>query len=200
MLTIFRPRLALPQVAESSSHRDGGEWTEVALNPMIRFVTLLAVADMLEATPGSIEVGGGVSSIGDTHAPETADPLFFPKLSFHLEGFLVTGAGVIVGDGCTGGTVLKFVDELEKDIEIMVKTYLREEDLEALLISRASDCDASASVARVSSSGTVDEVIPLPFLVPRFLRLVVEVEREVIPSTSTSAVSRVICSTCSSMS
>jgi hypothetical protein len=61
-----------------------------------------------------------------------------------------------------------------------------EEDLDALLISLASDCDASARVANVSSLGVTGGTTPLPFLAPLFLRLLVEVDLDSMPSRSTS--------------
>jgi len=66
----------------------------------------------------------------------------------------------------------------------------RDDALDALLISRAKDCEAMARVTSVSSFGVVGEAIPLPFLAPRFLRLLVEVDRDVMPGTSESWYSR----------
>lgn len=185
-------RLPRPQAAESSLNRDGGElWTEVALSPMMRFVTLLAVVDMPEMETVSGEPTTR-SSIGDARPPpEEETPLFFPKLSFHLDGFFVTGMGTEGATG-TGGTAGAATGGIGLELEL----------LEALLISLASDCEASARVASASSFGEVGGAteLPLPFLAPRFLRLVVEVDRDSIPSTSTSCELQVDCSGCSSSS
>jgi hypothetical protein len=54
---------------------------------------------------------------------------------------------------------------------------LVDEDLEALLISRANDCEASAKLASASSLGVVTTE-PLPFRAPLFLRLLVDVDLE----------------------
>lgn len=83
---------------------------------MIKSLTLLAVADM-EAE--SLIDGSGllvrISSTGDMRPPAVADAeLFFPKLNFHLDGFLTTPMeGVdelmeVVGvmDGREAGTLM----------------------------------------------------------------------------------------------
>jgi hypothetical protein len=114
-----------------------------------------------------------------------------------------------------------------------------EEALEALLISRARDCEATASVTRVWSFGMAGLVevrfigteasgvgrlvvcnvngvagdigggedapaaaaaAALPFLAPRFRRLLVDVEREVIITPPVSSWSRYSSSTCTSAS
>jgi len=60
---------------------------------MMRLVTLLAVADM--GRSGEVIGATGDSSTGEVAAREAAALL--PKLSFHLDGFFVTGvAGVDV--------------------------------------------------------------------------------------------------------
>jgi hypothetical protein len=166
---------------------------------MMRVVTLLAVLDIGGGGAlGSREVGGETSSTGDTR-PETA-ALFFPKDSFHLEDFLVTGGVGITGTGGGGDTLrvalrgggsngigigymetgsnssgARLVDVLflVLDLDLLV-----DEDLEVLLISRANDCDASAKFANVSSLGLVVDgvTLPRPFRAPLFLRFVVEVD------------------------
>jgi hypothetical protein len=166
---------------------------------MMRLVTLLAVVDIDGGgAPRSREVGGGTSSTGDTR-PETA-ALFLPKDNFHFEGFLVTGGLGITGTGGGGdklrvalgggesnakgigymetgsnGSGARLVDALflVLDLDLLV-----DEDLEALLISRANDCDASAKFANVSSLGLVVDgvTLPRPFRAPLFLRFVVDVD------------------------
>lgn len=173
-----------------------------ALSPMSRLVTLLAVDAMALA-----DVGGATSSTGEIRPAAveaaalaaSADALFLPKLSFHLDGFLVTGAGgaftVGAGAGATGlaksaeGTA--YMDTGSKGFLTragLLEPERWEDDLEAMLISRASDWDASARVASVLSCGEVGLVgiVPLPFLAPRFRRLLVDVDRDVMPSISTS--------------
>jgi hypothetical protein len=89
-----------------------------------------------------------------------------PNESFHLEVFLVTtGEGDKGGNGSTG---TRWCDALE-------------DEREALLISRANV--STARVDSVSSVGDVGlEAGPLPFLAPLLRRLVVEVDREIWPS------------------
>jgi hypothetical protein len=66
-----------------------------------------------------------------------------------------------------------FVDlDLVVEIDLLVDEDL--EALEALLISRANDCDASAKLAKISSLG-VGGTEPLPFRAPLLLRLFVDV-------------------------
>jgi hypothetical protein len=70
-----------------------------------------------------------------------------------------------------------------------VATDFRDDVLEALLISRAKDCDAAASeVASVSSLGVVGVAADfiLLFLAPRFRRLLVDGDLESMPSMSIS--------------
>lgn len=75
---------------------------------MIRFVTLLAVVDI----PFVVD-----NSAADEAPSSTRSEDILPKPSFHLDGFLVTGAGA-GGDGCG--------------------ILLREDSLDALLSSLAS--------------------------------------------------------------
>lgn len=212
----------------------------------MRFVTFIAVADMLGGPPllplpppKSNDVGGDTSSTGETGPPAAMDAaVFLPKLSFHFEGFLVmgvgtgavAGAGVVVevevdteegagvgeiveaGDLAEALRVLALLVLVSKGVGIayietgsnglrarrldvvvevlLVDTDLCDEDLD-LLISQASDCEATARVASVSSLGVVGDVgigttAPLPFRNPRLRRLFVEVDRDVIPSISIS--------------
>lgn len=111
--------------------------------PIMRLVTLLAVADIGCACGKSMEAGGDASSTGETPA-EAA--LFLPKVSFHFDGFLVTGAGGggTEGGGGAGGRELlrsskDFLWRLLVEDEALVEADLRDEDLEALLISLARD-------------------------------------------------------------
>ena len=126
---------------------------------MMRLVTLLAVVDM----GGSNDVVEGDSSIDEICCPEVnAAALFFPKLSFHLEGFLTTGEGEVAGTDrgvgwrrllllreaiSNGGEGKGYIDigsngsrpRCEEDVEILETDLWAEEDLDALLISRAKD-------------------------------------------------------------
>jgi hypothetical protein len=74
-----------------------------ASKPIMRLVTLLAIADIGCACVNSIEAGGEASSRGETVEGKAAalagvEALFLPKLKFHFDGFFVTGAGT--GGGC----------------------------------------------------------------------------------------------------
>jgi hypothetical protein len=138
------------------------------------------------------------SSTGETRPPE-----LFPKLNFHFDGFLVTtgvddaagtagiGGGGLPGDGDTAeeirytgkgntetGSKGWFI-RLDLEPEVLV------DERDALLISRAKDCEATASVSNVSSC-VKTAAAPLPFLAPRFRRLLVEVDLDVMPANSTS--------------
>lgn len=64
---------------------------------MIRLVTLLAVADMGRSV-------GEASSTGETRP--SVDALLLPKLSFHLEGFLVIGGTAVDGGAEDGAGIL----------------------------------------------------------------------------------------------
>ena len=77
-----------------------------ASKPIMRLVTLLAIADIGCACVNSIEDGDEASSRGETMPAEgeaaalaRAEALFLPKLSFHFDGFFVTGAGAGGGGG-----------------------------------------------------------------------------------------------------
>lgn len=92
-----------------------------AFKPMMRFVTLLAVADM--SLPEST---GGNSSKGEGSA--FSAELFFPKLNFHLDAFLTTTGtdGSMTGRGGTAGGCSRSLRGFD-------------DEREALLISRAKD-------------------------------------------------------------
>jgi hypothetical protein len=109
-------------------------------NPRTRLVTLHAVFDicLLPSTVIGSSTGGlGAGMVG------LRSPLLLPMINFHLDGFLVTvGVGSVAsgGMGGTGGTGSI--------------TYPLPETLEDLLISLASDWEASARVSRVRSTGS----------------------------------------------
>lgn len=64
----------------------------MGLSPIRRLVTFVAVLDMaVVELATSMEAGGASSSVGDTSPG--APMLALPKVNFHLDGFLVTGAG-----------------------------------------------------------------------------------------------------------
>jgi len=99
-------------------------------------VTLLAVVDIAaEETGGdicdkSIGEGTGGTSSAAAEAANADEPLFLPKLSFHFDGFLVTGfgstgvvvaAGVIVAEG--GGQMRAGGDLAEVDVERVSGSY-----------------------------------------------------------------------------
>lgn len=65
----------------------------------------------------------------------------------------------------------------------------RDDARDALLISRARDCDATASVSSVSSLGVEGVWDPLPLRAPRLRRLLVEAERDVALSASSLSLS-----------
>lgn len=171
----------------------------------MRSVTLLAVEDIDRGEPpASRGMDEGTSSTGDTRPEAEAATLFLPKVSFHFDGFLL-GGGVettgidgggalrIDGEGTplrgaaskaegianidtgSNGSRGRLVEEPEAfvDMDLLVD----EDFFEALLISRANDCEASARLASVSSLGVV-KTKPLPFRAPLFLRLLVDVDLE----------------------
>lgn len=74
-----------------------------ASKPIMRLVTLLAIADIGCACANSLEAGGEASSRGEIPVEAAAlariEALFLPKLSFHFDGFFVTGAGAGGGGG-----------------------------------------------------------------------------------------------------
>ena len=126
---------------------------------MIKLVTLLAVVDMCDDDKdGSTELD---SSCGET-CPLAAEAAawFFPKPSFHLECFFVTGAATFVTVG--GGGVDKIAEGkaniltgsntlgLESNPTELIE-LLEEGALLALLISLTRDCDAAARLRHVSS-------------------------------------------------
>jgi hypothetical protein len=74
---------------------------------MIRLVTLLVV--VAGPSSGGGGVVGDASSTGDTR-PAKDVPALLPKLSFHFEGFLVTGAG-----GGGGGEKFERVEDKSAD-------------------------------------------------------------------------------------
>jgi hypothetical protein len=67
---------------------DGGG----ALRALMRLVTLLAVVERGSGGEPSSDVDGDASSTGDTR-PVKDEPELLPKLSFHFDGFFVTGGG-----------------------------------------------------------------------------------------------------------
>lgn len=103
-----RPRRPLRHDEASSAL----EWFDAeegggALRPIIKLLTLLAVVVMVELLSKWVwDVGSGTSSTGETDAA-----CAFPKLSFHLDGFLTGAAGgtaerdavTVEGIGGTGG-------------------------------------------------------------------------------------------------
>jgi hypothetical protein len=101
-------------------------------------VTLLAVAVI---AIGLFESDGSGSSTGEAKG-FSPEELFFPKPNFHFDAFLVTTGGAWmtgtggISEGSSGKSPRCFDDERD-----------------ALLISRARDCDAVASVSSVSSIG-----------------------------------------------
>jgi hypothetical protein len=139
----------------------------------MRVSILLVVVDLGGGEPGGSREGGGeVSSTGDTWPDAAA--LFLINASFHLEGFLETGGGVTITGTGGGGDSLRvtLLEPVSKADGIgymdtgsngsaarLVGAFflvpdwdlLVDDDLEALLISRANDCDASARFANVSS-------------------------------------------------
>jgi hypothetical protein len=86
-----------------------------ASKPIMRLVTLLAIADIGCACVKSTEAADEASSRGETLPAEAAVlarvlVLFLPKPSFHFDGFFVTsvgGRGAVTGEMVgTGGRVL----------------------------------------------------------------------------------------------
>lgn len=101
------PRRPRAQSSAGALGADGGG----AFRPMIRLVTLLAVADIGRSALGD------ASSTGDTRP--SADALLLPKLSFHFDDFLAMGCPDEVGagegawsfgNGGTGGIGLESIE------------------------------------------------------------------------------------------
>jgi hypothetical protein len=171
-----------------------------ASNPLMRLATLLAVVDMA-LSPPSKEGLGEASSTGETRPGGAGVLLFLPKLSFHFEGFFVTGGGGTTAVGGTGGLRLLLVrgavskaegrGKMEtgsngswarlEDTEALDTDLWADDDLDALLTSRARDWEALASVANMSSMASGD-ALPLPLRAPRFRRLFVDVDLSSIDS------------------
>lgn len=105
------PRRPLLQVGEASVtvlDDEGDETWGGALRPMRRLDTLLAVVAMAWEGDKSRDGGGETSSTGEIRpaaaaALASAEALFLPKLSFHFDGFLVTGGRAEVMGGEAGG-------------------------------------------------------------------------------------------------
>jgi len=160
----------------------------------MRLVTLLAVVDMGGSDPPTSTDVDVASSTGDTRPEAEAAALFLPKVNFHFEGFLLAAGGAEMTGTDGGGAPARGAESkaegianidtgsngsrsrLAEELEAFVDTdLLVDEDLEALLISRANDCEASAKFANISSLG-VGTKEPLPFRAPLFLRLLVDVD------------------------
>jgi hypothetical protein len=155
------PRFLLPLLqveVPSSAETAGVELMAGGFKPIIRLVTLLAVVDMAEGPPSN----GETSSAGDTRPAVKTVAVFLPKLSFHLEGFFVTGGGETTVEGGGGGTarllllrgaVSKAEGKAnmetgsngsracreEDDADVLDTDLCTDEDLDALLISLAND-------------------------------------------------------------
>jgi hypothetical protein len=85
-------------------------------------------------------------------------------------GALSKGVGIAYIETGSYGRDLR-EDAPEADVVDEPDHADRPDCFDVLLISRASDCEATARVASVSSFGVVGVATPLPFLAPRFLRL-----------------------------
>jgi hypothetical protein len=100
-----RPRLQVEETSMSVFDDERrGAWG-AALRPLRRLDTLLAIAWL---GVKSRDAGGETSSTGEIRpaaaaALASAEALFLPKLSFHFDGFLVTGGRVEVTGGEAGG-------------------------------------------------------------------------------------------------
>lgn len=108
----------------------------VALKPIMRLVTLLAVADIAMDLFISDE---GTSSTGDAKG-FSPEEVFFPKPNFHFDAFLVTTGGAWITG--TGGISVESKGKSPRCFD---------DERDALLISRAKACEAVASVSNVSS-------------------------------------------------
>ena len=103
-----RPRLQVEEASMSVLDDERGGTEGAALRPLRRVDTLLAVVALAWEGVKSRDAGGEASSTGEippaaAAALASAEALFLPKLSFHFDGFLVTGGRVEVTGGETGG-------------------------------------------------------------------------------------------------
>lgn len=106
------PRRPRPQVEEASMSvlDDEGRTGVGASRPMRTLDTLLAVVAITWEGDKSRGAGGEASSTGEIRpaavaALASAEALFLPKLSFHIDGFLVTGGRAeVTGGVATGGS------------------------------------------------------------------------------------------------
>jgi hypothetical protein len=150
-----RPRF---QVEASMSVLDEEGGGTGALRPMRRLDTLLAVVAIAWAGDKSRDAGGEASSTGEIRpaamaAFASAVALFLPKLSFHFDGFLVTGGRVeVTGGEAAGGSEWPVSNALgiayiragskgflTRDEDVLVEADRWDDDLDAMLISRARD-------------------------------------------------------------
>lgn len=163
---------------------------------MIRLLTLLTV----EESGCVVSVVGGTSSVGEVRPrlEVAVAALALPKLSFHRDGFFVGADGGEVGVVVlvvVGGEVVVEVELRRLMIKGWGIAYIgvgskdcarRDDEVvevfteDCLLSSRARDCEATASVFRVSSCGLAAETVlpPLPLRAPLLRRLVVEADRD----------------------
>jgi hypothetical protein len=98
-----RPR---SQVEEASVLDDEGRTGVGASRPMRTLDTLLAVVAITWEGDKSRGAGGEASSTGEIRPAAVAAlarALFLPKLSFHIDGFLVTGGRAEVTGGVATG-------------------------------------------------------------------------------------------------
>jgi hypothetical protein len=103
-----RPRLQVEEASVSVLDDEGR--TGGALRPMRTLDTLLAVVAITWEGDKSRDTGGEASSTGEIRpaavaALASAEALFLPKLSFHFDGFLVTGGRAeATGGEAAGGS------------------------------------------------------------------------------------------------
>jgi hypothetical protein len=141
---------------------------------LLGFLVTTAGSGVVCVVADTVETGGSGGTGGT--GGRTAGPLAESK-----------ALGIPNIDGGSNGTFLDLLDSILQLLRplfpLLMLSVWREEAIDVLLSSLARVCEAEAKVIRVSSLGAVGvPVEPLPLRAPLFRLLVVEVEREVMPS------------------
>ena len=166
----------------TSSTGDTRPGTEAATlflpKPSFHFDGFLLGADGVETAEADVDV---LRRVDEGVLRTDAEELRKEDEATPLRGAASRADGIANIDTGSNGSRGRRVDELEAfvDMDLLVDVDF----FEALLISRANDCEASAKLASISSLEVVT-MEPLPFRAPRFLRLLVDVDLDASRSRS----------------